>query len=34
MEKNCKLRTPTRKMVATKSQDTKQNKYWKEREEK
>ena len=34
MERYCKLMTPTRKTVAIKSQDTKQNKYWRENEEK
>ena len=34
MERDRKLMTPTRKTVAIKSQDTKQNKYWMEKEEK
>ena len=34
MERDCEPRTPTRKTVAIKSHDTKQKKYWKEKEEK
>ena len=32
MERDCKLRTPTRNTVAIKYQDTKQEKYWREKE--
>ena len=34
MARDCKLMTPTTKIVANKFQDTKQKKYWREREEK
>ena len=34
MARDCKLMTPTRKTAANKFQDTKQKKYWREREEK
>ena len=34
MARDCKLMTPTRKTIANKFQDTKQKKYWREREEK
>ena len=34
MVRDCKLMTPTRNIVAIKSQDTKQKKYWREKEEK
>ena len=33
MEKYCKLMTPTKKTVAIKSQDTKQKKHWRGKEE-
>ena len=34
MARDCKLMTPTTKIVANKFQDTKQKKYWREKEEK
>ena len=34
MARYCKLKTPTRKTVAIKSQNTKQKKYWRQKEEK
>ena len=34
MARDCKLKNPTRNTVATKSQNTKQKKYWREKEEK
>ena len=34
MAKDCKMMTPTKNIVAIKSQDTKHKKYWREREEK
>ena len=33
MERDCKLNTPTRNIIAIKSQNTKQKKYWREKEE-
>ena len=33
MARDCKLKTPTRNTIATQSQSTKQNKYWREKEE-
>ena len=33
MERDCKPMTPTKKTIAIKSQDTKQKKYWREKEE-
>ena len=33
LERDCKLMTPTRKTVAIMYQDTKQKKYWREKEE-
>ena len=34
MARDCKLKTPTRNIVAIKSQNTKQKRYWSEKEEK
>ena len=34
MARDCNLMTPTNKIVAIKSQDTKHKKYWREKEEK
>ena len=33
MARDCKLKTPTRNIVAIKSQNTKQKRYWREKEE-
>ena len=34
MARDCKLNSPTSNIVAIKSQNTKQKKYWREKEEK
>ena len=34
MARDCKLMTPMKRIFAVKSQDTKQKKYWREKEEK
>ena len=34
MERYCKMKTPTRNIVATKYQNNQQKKYWREKEEK